>query len=324
MKPETGFRAFSLALIFLAAAAGETPAAEPKFPSRPIQVIIPFAPGDTDVLLRPFADRMAEYLGQPMSFVYKPGAAGTLGAGVVASSKPDGYTLLGSSQSCLTIVPHVQKEVPCTHESFAPIACLVESPILLLTQAGARWKDLKELVADAKKNPDQINYTSAGTFNVGNIAHEAFAMRAGVKFHFIPSQGSGPAITAVLGGHVHLASAAIAAALPHLKSGALRSLAVYTEKRKRAIPDVPTFVEMGYSVVAPVNYGFLAPKGTPKEVVDRIEGAAKKVLENHEAYLKERLDNFGAQVDFLGSREYAAFLASQYGYYGGLVKSIKP
>ena len=298
-------------------------AAEQNFPTRPLQVIIPFAPGDTDVLLRPFVDRMPEFLGQPIIFVYKPGAAGAVGAGFVASGKPDGYNLLGTSQSCLAIVPHIQKDVSYTLESFAPINCLVESPILLLTQSNAPWKDLKELVADAKKNPSKINYTSAGTFNVGNIAHEAFAIQAGVKFNFIPSQGSGPAITAVLGGHVQLASAAIAPALPHLKSGTLRALAVYTEKRRPALPDVPTFLEMGYSVVAPVNYGLLAPKGTPKEVVDKIQWAAQKVMENHGAYVKDRLDKFGAQVDFLTTGEYTTFLRNQYDYYGNMIKSIK-
>jgi len=310
-------------LTFFYLSGGKILATEQNFPTRPLQVIIPFAPGDTDVLLRPFADRMPEFLGQPLNFVYKPGAAGAVGAGFIAIAKPDGYNLLGTSQSCLAIVPHIQKDVSYTLESFVPINCLVESPILLLTQSGAPWKDLKELVSDAKKNPRKINYTSAGTFNVGNIAHEVFAIQAGVKFNFIPSQGSGPAITAVLGGHVQLASAAIAPALPHLKSGALRALAVYTEKRKSALPDVPTFVERGYPVVAPVNYGFLAPKGTPKEVIDKIQSAVQKVVENHGAYIKDRLSKFGAQVDFMAPGEYATFLRNQYDYYGRMVKSIK-
>jgi tripartite-type tricarboxylate transporter receptor subunit TctC len=317
-----GAGVIALALVLLTG--GKILAAGQTFPTRLVQVIIPFAPGDTDVLLRPFAEKMVDFLGQPLNFVYKPGAAGALGAGFVAFAKPDGYTLLGSSQSCLAIVPHIQNDVSYTFESFAPICCLVESPILLLAQSSASWKDLKELVVDAKKNPGKINYTTAGTFNVGNIAHEAFAIQAGIKFNFIPSQGSGPAITAVLGGHVQLASAAIAPALPHLKSGTLRALAVYTEKRKSALPDVPTFVEMGYSVVAPVNYGFLAPQGTPKEVIDKIQLAAKRVIENHGAYVKDRLDKFGAQVDFMPPGEYTTFIRDQYDYYGNMIKSIKP
>ncbi|HSR11678.1 MAG TPA: tripartite tricarboxylate transporter substrate binding protein [Thermodesulfobacteriota bacterium] len=297
--------------------------AEQRFPSRMIQVIIPFAPGDTDVLLRPFADKIAEILGQPLNFVYKPGAAGAVGAGSVAMAKPDGYNLMGASQSCLTIVPHIQKDLTYTYENFAPICCLVESPILLLAAAGAPWKDVKDLVADAKKNPGKINYTSAGAFNVGNIAHEAFAAQAGVKFNFIPSQGSLPAITAVLGGHVALASAAIAPALPHIKSGSLRPLAVYTQKRKPLIPDVPTFAESGYPVVAPVNYGFLAPAGTSPDVIGRIEGAARKAIDTQSSYLQDRLDNFGAQIDFMGSKNYAEFIRSQYKYYGEMIQRIK-
>ena len=294
-----------------------------KIPYQPIQVIIPFAPGDTDNLLRPFIEKMPEYLGQPLTFVYKPGAAGTLGAGLVASAKPDGYTLLGISQSALTIVPHIQKDVAYTLESFAPISSLVESPILLVGKSDAPWKSLKELVAEAKNNPDKINFTTAGTFNIGHIAFEAFAKKAGIKLNFIPAQGSGPSITAVLGGHVHLASAAIVPALPHIKAGTLRAFAVYTAKRVRNLPDVPTFAEMGYSVIIPVYYGFLAPKDTPKEVIEPLHLSIKKVVEHHQTFVNERLEKLGANAIYIELREYADLLKSQYEYYGELIKGIK-
>jgi tripartite-type tricarboxylate transporter receptor subunit TctC len=311
----------ALGLVFLST--GENLAAEKKFPTKPIQVIIPFAPGDTDNLLRPFIEKMPEYLGQPLTFVYKPGAAGTLGAGLVASAKPDGYTLLGISQSALTIVPHIQKDVAYTLESFAPISCLVESPILLVGKSDAPWKSLKELVAEAKNNPDKINFTTAGTFNIGHIAFEAFAKKAGIKLNFIPAQGSGPSITAVLGGHVHLASAAIVPALPHIKAGTLRAFAVYTAKRVRNLPDVPTFAEMGYSVIIPVYYGFLAPKDTPKEVIEPLHLSIKKVVEHHQTFVNERLEKLGANAIYIELREYADLLKSQYEYYGELIKGIK-
>ncbi len=311
-----------LGLVFLPT--GQNWAAEKKYPARPIQVIIPFAPGDTDNLLRPFIEKMPEYLGQPMTFVYKPGAAGTLGAGVVASAKPDGYTLGGLSQSALTIVPHVQKDVSFTLQSFAPIACLVESPILLVAKADGPWKNLKELVAEAKSKPGQINFTTAGTYNIGHIAFDAFAKRAGIKLNFIPSQGSGPSITAVLGGHVQLASAAIVPALPHIQAGTLRALGIYSEKRVAALPDAPTFEELGYPVVIPVYYGFIAPKGTPKEVIERLLLATQKVMQNHGDFVDERLSKMGARRIFIGTGEYATLLKSQYEYYGELIRGIKP
>jgi tripartite-type tricarboxylate transporter receptor subunit TctC len=310
----------TLSLVFLST--GENLATEKKFPTKPIQVIIPFAPGDTDNLLRPFIEKMPEYLGQPLTFVYKPAAAGTLGAGFVASAKPDGYTLLGISQSALTIVPHLQK-VDYTLESFIPISCLVESPILLVGKSDAPWKNLNELVTEAKNNPGKINLTTAGTFNIGHIAFEAFAKKAGIKLNFIPAQGSGPSITAVLGGHVHLASAAIVPALPHIKAGTLRAFAVYTAKRVRNLPDVPTFAEMGYSVIIPVYYGFLAPKDTPKEVIEPLHLSIKKVVEHHRTFVNERLEKLGANAIYIELREYADLLKSQYEYYGELIKGIK-
>lgn len=299
-------------------------AAEVKYPAKPIQVIIPFAPGDTDNLLRPFIEKMPEYLGQPMTFVYKPGAAGTLGAGVVASSKPDGYTLGGLSQSALTIVPHVQKDVSFTLDSFAPIACLVESPILLVAKGDGPWKNLKEMVAEAKNKPGQINFTTAGTYNIGHIAFEAFAKKAGIKMNFIPSQGSAPSITAVLGGHVQLASAAIVPALPHIQAGTLRALAVYSGSRVAALPDAPTFEEMGYPVVIPVYYGFIAPRNTPKGVIEKLYQATQKVVENHGDFVNERLAKMGARRISIGLSEYTNLLKSQYEYYGELIRGIKP
>ena len=321
------WKVFSLGLLVMAfffSTAGVQFAAEQKYPTKPIQVIIPFAPGDTDNLLRPFIEKMPEYLGQPMIFVYKPGAAGTLGAGVVASAKPDGYTLVGLSQSALTIVPHVQKDVPFTLESFAPIACLVESPILLVAKADGPWKNLKEMVAEARNKPGQINFTTAGTYNIGHIAFEAFAKKAGIKMNFIPSQGSAPSITAVLGGHVQLASAAIVPALPHIQAGALRALAVYSGSRVAALPDAPTFEEMGYPVVIPVYYGFIAPKGTAKGVIEKLYLSTQKVVENHGDFLNERLTKLGARRINIGPAEYANLLKSQYEYYGELIRGIKP
>jgi len=311
---------FMLGLVFLPT--GENWAAEKKFPTRPIQVIIPFAPGDTDNLLRPFAEKMREYLGQPLTFEYKPGAAGTLGAGFVASAKPDGYTLLGISQSALTIVPHLQK-VDYTLQSFIPITCLVESPILLVTKSDAPWKNLNELVVEAKKNPGKIHLTTPGTFNIAHIAFEAFAAKAGIRANYIPSQGSGPAVTAVLGGHVHLASAAIVPVLPHVKAGTLRALAVYTANRVKDLPDVPTFVEAGYPVVIPVYYGFLAPKNTPEEIIKTLHLSIKNVVEHQKAFLDERLERLGGKAIYIDLTEYANLLKSQYEFYGELIRGIK-
>jgi len=302
---------------------GESLAAEKRFPTRPIQVIIPFQPGDTDNLLRPFVEKMPEYLGQPVTMVYKPGAAGSLGAGFVATSKPDGYLLVGTSQSSILIVPLTSKDLSYTWESFVPVSCLVEGIFLLAIKSDAPWKNLKELVEDAKKNPGKITFTSSGTYGITHIAGEAFCKEAGIKMTYIPSQGSGPAVTATLGGHVHIASTALAPAYPHIKAGTMRVLGVFNEKRVRVLPDVPSIAELGYPVIIPGNYGLLAPKGTPREVVENLHGALKKVVESHNDFLADRLEKLGAQIGFMGPEEYMEFLRGQYGYFDKILKIIK-
>ena len=315
----TSILAASLILVL----AGGSPAAEKKFPAKPVQVIIPFQPGSTDVLLRPFVEKMPEFLGQPVPYIYKPGAAGSLGAGFVAASKPDGYTLLGTSNSSIVTVPLTQKDLTYNWKSFAPIACMVDVPNLLCVKADARWKDLKELVAEAKKNPGRISYTSSGTFGSLHITAEAFFKMAGVGLNHIPSQGSSPSVTAVLGGHVDVNSVTAGVVFPHVKAGSMRALTVFSKKRLQFLPDVPTATEMGYPLVKSAYYGLLAPKGTPKEIVDAIYLSAMKALEKHEAFIRDRLDKMSVMLDFRGPEEYAVLLKHQEEFYSDMINRIR-
>jgi tripartite-type tricarboxylate transporter receptor subunit TctC len=302
--------------------AGNGFAAEKKFPTKAIQVIIPFQPGSTDVLLRPFVEKIPEYLGQPLTYIYKPGAAGSLGAGFVASSKPDGYTLLGTSQSSITVVPLTQK-VSYTWRSFAPIICAVDVPNLCVVKGDARWKDLKEFVAEAKKNPGQISFTSSGAFGSLHITGEALASAAGIKLNHIPSQGSAPSVTAVLGGHVDMNIVTMAVVIPHLKAGTMRALCVFAKKRLSFLPDVPTAEEMGYPVFTSGVYGLLAPKETPKEIVETVYEAAKKVQGNHGPAIRERYEKMGVQLEFLGPEEYRTLLQEEEAWHDKIIKDIK-
>ena len=298
-------------------------AAEKKFPTKPIQVIIPFQPGDTDNLLRPFVEKMPEYLGQPVNLVYKPGAAGSVGAGFVAASKPDGYLIVGSSHSSIVVVPLTNKDVGYTWKSFAPVCALVEASSLLVVQSSSPWKTLKDLIEDSKKSPGKITYSSSGTFGTNHLIPEALCKEAGIKWTYIPSQGSGPTITALLGGHVNVASTAIAPALPHLRAGTLRPIAVYRPTRMRALPDAPSLKELGYPISSSSPYGLLAPKDTPKEVVDAIYLAAKKVVESHRDFIAERLGKLGAEIGFEGPEEYTVHLGRQYELFSGILKLVK-
>ena len=323
MKTGRIFWAGLVAGVFTLAAVAGGGAAEKKFPSRPIQVIIPFQPGDTDNLLRPFIEKMPEYLGQPMTMVYKPGAAGSMGAGYVAMAKPDGYLLVGSSHSSIVVVPLTQKDVGYTWKAFAPVCSLVDASSLIVVQASSPWKTLKDLIEDAKKSPGQISYSSSGTFGSNHLIPEALCKEAGVKMNYVPSQGSGPTITALLGGHIHMSSTAIAPALPHLRAGTLRPLAVYRPTRMRALPDAPTLVELGYPISSASPYGLLAPRDTPKDIVNTIYSAAKKVVENHKSVVLDRLDKLGAELGLEGPEEYAEHLAKQHELFSRILQIVR-
>ena len=299
-------------------------AAEKKFPTKAIQVIIPFQPGETDNMLRPFIEKMPEYLGQPMNLVYKPGAAGSVGAGFVAGSKPDGYTLLGSSLSSVVLVPLTNKDIGYSQNSFAPVSCLALGYLMFAVQSNARWKNIHELVAEAKQNPAKISYASTGTFGNSHLAGAAFCNAAGINLNHIPAQGSGPAVTAMLGGHVDIAVTGPGPSIPHIRTGTVRALIIFNEKRVRDLPQVPTASEMGFPVVIPNFYGLLAPQGTPKEVVEAIHLASKKVLEKHEAFIDERLSRVGAHIGFMEPEQYASLLIEQQKEYARILKVIKP
>jgi tripartite-type tricarboxylate transporter receptor subunit TctC len=285
-------------------------AADP-FPVKPIQVVIPFAPGDTDNMLRPFLDKMGEFLGQSVIMTYKAGAGGGIGAGSVASSQPDGYTLVGTSQGSIVVVPTFNNAIKYSTESFAPVASISEGGFILVVKADSQWKTMQELIEYSKKNPKKINYTTSGAMGVTHLIAEIFANEAGIQWTHIPEKGSGPAVTALLGGHVQLSSAAIGPAMAHVRAGTLRALAVFSDKRLKAFPDVPTLKELGYKVEARALYGILAPKDTPKAVVDAIFLAAKKAGEKYQMQISDSLTAMGAQPALLDPKEYAAYVADQ-------------
>ena len=318
-------RRFSLgaaAAIGALGVAGANTWAVEKFPLQPIQLVIPFAPGDTDSMLRPFVEKMGEFLGQPIVLNYKPGAGGGVGAGFVASAKPDGYTLVGSSPGSIVVVPLANKDVRYTPESFTPIAALAEGGLMLVVASTSPWKTVKDLVESSRANPGKTTFTSSGALGITHLLAEIFSKEAGVKWTHIPYQGSAPAITALLGGHVDMASTAIAPAQAHMKAGTLRPLAVFGDTRLKAYPEVPTLKELGYNVGSPVLYGISAPKETPKEIVDAIYAAVQKATEKYNDQIAANLTLLGAQINLLGPEQYAAYLKTQNQMFAGAVKTL--
>ena len=185
------------------------------YPSRPIEIIIPFAPGDTDNMLRAHSDRLVEMLKQPAVMNFKPGAAGGLGATLVSQAKADGYTLVGTSQSSIVVVPLANKDIQYTTESFAPVAALTEGGLMLLVNAKSPWKSLADVIARARQAPGTVTYGSSGMRGITHILAEMLAREAGVSWNHVPMAGSTPAIVQLLGGHTDMASSAIAPALAH-------------------------------------------------------------------------------------------------------------
>ena len=293
-----------------------------SFPSKQIQIVIPFAPGDTDNMIRPFADRMGEFLGQPVILNFKAGAGGAIGAGAVALSKPDGLTLVGTSPGSIVVVPLANKDVKYSFESFEPIASLSEGGMILLVAKNAPWKTLKELVDYSKAHPSEINYTTSGAMGITHLLAEIFSKEAGVNWTHIPEKGSGPAINSLLGGHVQLSCAAVGAAQPQIEAGTLRPLAVFSQQRLKSLPDVPTLKELGYKIAGPAYYGILAPKGTPKEVIDKIYSAAQKVVEKYNVQIAENLKLFGAEIKLLNPTEYKQYLKDQNTLFGDAIKGL--
>lgn len=292
------------------------------YPNQPIQVVSPFAPGSTDQMLRPYLEKLPEFLGQPAVLSYKPGAGGAVGAGFVAASKPDGYTLVGTSIGSIVLGPLANKDAKFGLESFVPVAAVAEGNLLLVVPAKSPFKTLKELVDYSKQNPGKLSYSSSGALGITHILTEILAKEAGVRWTHVAFQGSGPGVTALLGGHVDIAGTTAGPVQAHIKAGTLRPLAVFGDARMKAFPEVPTLRELGFNVASPVVYGLLAPKGTPQAVVDSLYGALVKVQAKYGDAIATNLAVSGAEPRLMNPREYERHLQTQQKIYIDAVKHI--
>jgi len=299
------------AALALGLALGAPALADEAYPARPIQLVIPFAPGDTDQMLRPITDKMGQYLGHPIVMNYKPGAGGGIGAAFTASAAPDGYTIVGSSPGATVIVPLANKEVKYTTASFEPVAGISLGGMMIVAPGKSKYRTLADVVADAQARPDTISYGTSGAMGISHLLGQTFASAAHIQLRHIPFQGSTPAVTALLGGHTDIAVSAVGPAQAHIQSGGLRPLAVFSDKRLAAYPDVPTLRELGYDVGSPTIYGLMAPKGTPPQVIDTLYRAAQKVVAEQGDEAARTLAGIGAEVSVLGPREYGAYLQQQ-------------
>ncbi|MGH7278917.1 MAG: Bug family tripartite tricarboxylate transporter substrate binding protein, partial [Candidatus Rokuibacteriota bacterium] len=288
---------------------GIAPAQEP-FPSRPITVVAPFPPGGVaDLTARPVAAAMEKVLRSPGGVVNKTGAAGAVGMQFVATSKPDGYTLL-LALSSISIIPEADKlfgrQPAFTVDQFAPIALISADPTILVVRAESPWKTAREFIEDARKRPGQISFSSSGVYGTLHMATELLSHAAGIKLRDVPYAGAGPALTAILGGHVDALASGPVVVLPHIQSGKLRALAGWGEARVAALPDTPTFQELGYpDAEFYIWAGLFAPRETPEPVLARLRDAVREAV--HDAAFKAAMKKLRTPVAFKQGDEFQRF-----------------
>jgi tripartite-type tricarboxylate transporter receptor subunit TctC len=293
----------------LLAMAAPTAWGQEAFPSRSITMIVPFPPGGVaDITGRPTAAAMEKVVKQPIAVTNRPGAGGAVGNAAVANAKPDGYTVL-MALSSISVIPAADvlfdRKPAYSLDQFAPIALITADPTILAVHPSLPAKSLKELVALARSKPGELSFSSSGIYGALHMPMEMFLHAAKLKMRHVPTTGGGPAITALLGGHVDLTAGGPAAITSHVKAGKLRPLASWGTKRHEGYPDVPTFKELGYDIEYLIWAGLFAPRGTPDPVMKVLRDAARKAVEDPE--FKGMMAKVNSPVHYLDAPEFQKF-----------------
>lgn len=302
------FVAGSAAVTAAALTTGPTPAQD-AYPSRAITIINPFPPGGAaDVVARPLAAVLEPQIKQPVVIETKAGAAGQVGAQFAATAKPDGYTLLVHivSISGFAEVDRLYgRPVKFTRDDFVPIARLIADPMVLLVNDRQPYKTLGELVDDARKRPGELVFSSSGMHGALHLPTALFLKAAGLQMKHLPTNGGGPALTALIGNNSQVACSAIAAAMSQIKAGKARPLACLGSQRAPALPEVPTLKELGYDVEFYLWVGMFAPKGTPEPIVARLREEIGRAAAADQ--FQQAMKNLGQDVAYLDQAEFKAF-----------------
>ncbi|HVV63566.1 MAG TPA: tripartite tricarboxylate transporter substrate binding protein [Pseudolabrys sp.] len=302
LKPSTIFRALLPAAAVLMALAGAGHAA--GYPERAIKLIVPWAAGgDTDVIFRPLLPLLQKYLGQPVIIANVGGASGTVGEREAASAAPDGYTLFGAHDYIHSVYFAAMTDIKY-NKAFEPVCMIASTPSVITVGAKTPWKTFKELVEDAKKRPGQIVVgASLGSTSQYSIALASKA--AGIKFKYVPYDGTAKRMNALLGGHIDVADSNLTQK-GKVDAGLLRFLANMAEKRTQGLENVPTLKELGYDVEYSVNRGIMVPHGTPADVVAKLNDACAKAVKEPEYAKAMALQ--GTDVRYMDPKGYTAYL----------------
>lgn len=313
--------ALAAGVAMIASASGLTFAADP-YPVRPIRVIIPFpAGGSTDVIGRAVAQKMSEALGQSIVVENISGASTMIGAERVARSAPDGYTLLVASSTTFATNPHLFKKMAYRMEDFQAISMIAKSPLVLAVSPKMPFNNLQEFIAYAKAKPGELSYGTSGRGGLGHLTGELVSNALGIKMQDIPYRGAPPALTDLMAGQLPMHFDSAASSLPLYNSNKIKVLAITSEQRAEGAPNVPTFVESGFpKVVVYTLIGMFAPAKTPKDVVDKLNGAMKNVLENED--LRARMRPDATIMQWTTPEATANMFKSDYDRYGVMIKAM--
>ncbi len=312
--------ALALAMVAASALALGTAAQAQEFPDRPVTLVVPFAAGgSTDVVARIIGQKMADDLGQQIVVENVAGAGGNLGADRVARAEPDGYTILMGTVATHALNPLILKTKPYDPEKdFAPVSLLVLVPNVLVVNPELPAKNVAELLALLKAEPEKYSYASSGNGTPLHLSGELFKKMAGVSVQHVPYKGSGPALNDVIGNQVPIMFDNLPSSSGHIKSGTLRALAVTTKERAPSFPDVPTIAETipGYETYT--WNALFAPAGTPKEAIDRLNAAAKKALSD--PTVAGKMKDFSATIVASTPEELATHVTAELAKWGPVVK----
>jgi tripartite-type tricarboxylate transporter receptor subunit TctC len=311
-----------VALLAIVASSLVTVAMAGPYPERAIQMVVPFPPGGpADVVARPLAERLSAALGQPIVVVNKPGASGTIGAALVAKAEPDGYTLLMGTSNELTMSPGLYSKLPYDPaKDFAPVTTVIRFPNVLVVNKDLPVATAQDLVALTRSKPGQMNYGTSGTGSTNHLTTELYRASTKVELNYVSYRGGAPAMTDLMGGQIQAMFATLPSSSGLIQGGSIRALMVTDKRRWAAIPDVPSATEAGLPDVQVISFnGVLAPAGTPREIVARLNAEIIKVMQT--PAMTELMEKQAGEVSTSTPRQFADVLRTDFDLWLSIIKA---